>query len=85
VTADNEGARLIDATDRYGLASVTSTPLASRSRKSTWNEVGGPHYLPHPPPFDETKLISVGFYVSSNAMHAVSYRFCIKNLTALLD
>jgi hypothetical protein len=69
----------------WGGATTSWSPVHAGHNEFTWKDVGGPWYLANPPPFDESKLIQIGFQLPSNTTHAVSYRFCIKNLTALLD
>jgi hypothetical protein len=40
-------------------------------------------YLPNPPAFDPTKLLSIRFHVITNNVAPVPFSFCIGNLTLL--
>ena len=48
-----------------------------------WAEVGGPHYLASPPPFDPSKLQAVMFHVTSDMLQTTPYSYCIKNVVML--
>jgi hypothetical protein len=59
------------------------SPVHAGHNEFRWNDVGGPWWVPDPPMFEWRDLMTLTFLVPSNRNHPVSYRFCIKNLTAL--
>lgn len=75
----------------WGGDAVSSSPVHAGHNEFRWNEVGGPRWLlddnppADPPDFDPQTLTELQFHVPSNDTRAVTYAFCIKNLTALLD
>jgi hypothetical protein len=60
-----------------------SSPVHAGHNEFRWADVGGPLWVTNPPRLDPGKLTQIGFHVPSNQTHAVSYSFCINNLTAL--
>jgi hypothetical protein len=67
----------------WGGATADRSPVHAGHNEVRLEEVGGPLYLIHPPRLEESKLLQIDFLIPSNASHAVSYSFCINNLTAL--
>ena len=67
----------------WGGASADWSPVHAGHNEFKWADVGGPYFTPNPPRLDTTKLTQIGFNVLPSNAHAASYRFCIKNLTAL--
>jgi hypothetical protein len=67
-------------------ASTDLSPIAIPGHyELRWPQVGGPHYLPSPPPFDPTLLESVQFHVVSNTTAPVPFSFCISNVMLLTN
>ena len=50
-----------------------------------WPEVGGPLCLGGAPPFDPTKIETIGFHVVSRETEAAPYAFCISNVALLAN
>lgn len=75
----------------WGGDAADFSPVHAGHNEFRWNDVGGPRYSlddaapEEPPQFDPSALTHLEFLVPSDETHAVSYAFCIKNLTALLD
>ena len=69
----------------WGGVGANRSPVHAGHNEFRWSEVNGPPYISKPPPLDTTALTKINFHIASNATHAVSYRFCINNLTALLN
>jgi len=60
----------------WGGAHLDASPVHAGHNEFRWNEVG-------PGSFDGTRMFRVGFLVAGNDSEAVSYEFCVDNLTAL--
>jgi hypothetical protein len=60
----------------WGGAQLDASPVHAGHNEFRWNEVG-------PGSFDGTQILRLGFLVAGNDSEAVSYSFCINNLTAL--
>ena len=59
------------------------SPVHAGHNEFRWQDVGGPYYVKPLPKFDPSVLRQIGFHVLPNETEAVSYSFCINNLTAL--
>jgi len=68
-----------------GASSDLSPVFAPGHYEIRWPEVGGPMYLPSPPPFDPTKLEAIHFHVVSNSFEPVPFNFCLSNLMLLTN
>jgi hypothetical protein len=64
-------------------AGANVSPVHAGHNEFRWADVGGPSWVADAPPLDTTQLLNVTFDVPANTTHAVSYGFCINNLTAL--
>jgi hypothetical protein len=60
----------------WGGAQQDASPVHAGHNEFRWSEVG-------PGPFDGTRMLRIGFLVAGSDSEAVSYDFCIDNLTAL--
>jgi hypothetical protein len=68
-----------------GATNMGSPIHGSGSAVIHWKDVGGPFYLPEPPPFDPTKLESVVFQIDTNTEAPIPYSFCINDVVMLTD
>jgi hypothetical protein len=68
-------------------AAMDVSPFAGPGRyEIRWPEVGGPLYLgADAPPFDATKIESIGFHVVSRDLGPAFYDFCIDKLVLLTN
>jgi hypothetical protein len=70
----------------WGGASSNVSPIFSPGHyEIRWPEVGGPNYIPNPPPFDPTKLLAIDFHVVANQVGPVPFSFCLSNLMMLTN
>jgi hypothetical protein len=69
----------------WGGAAFNNSPVFSGHNEIRWADVGGPVYLPAPPPFDATKLEAVQFHVPSGADGAINYMYCVNNIVMLTN
>jgi hypothetical protein len=69
----------------WGGKTADRSPVHAGHNEFTLDEVGGPPYALNPPPLDRKKIRQISFHVPSNEYHAISFRFCINNLTALVE
>jgi hypothetical protein len=67
----------------WGGKAANFSPVHAGHNEFRWIDVGGPYYVSNPPQFDARTITQIAFHVSPNTAHAVSYSFCINNLTAL--
>jgi hypothetical protein len=64
-------------------ATANFSPVHAGHNEFRWADVGGPPWVTDPPRLDTTRLSQIIFQVPASDTHAVSYSFCINNLTAL--
>ena len=70
----------------WGGASTDLSPIMSSGHyEIRWPEVGGPLYLPNPPPFDPAKLDAIRFHVVANDLQTIPFSFCVSNLMLLTN
>ncbi len=70
----------------WGGATANYSPIAGTGHyEIRWPQVGGPHYLTFPPPFDPSKLQRVEFEIITSQFSPVSYNFCVNNLVMLTE
>jgi hypothetical protein len=69
----------------WGGATADTAPVHIGRNEFRWPDVGGPHYIPEPPPFDPTQILSIEFGVKEDQFAPKSFAFCISALTALRD
>jgi hypothetical protein len=70
----------------WGGATTDGSPITIPAHyEMRWSEIGGPVYLPYPPTFDPTRLISITFMVYSNSVAPVPFDFCVNNLRMLTN
>ena len=66
-----------------GVANALWSPVHAGHNEFRWADVRGPSWVMDAPPLDIRNLIQIFFHVPANPTPAVSYSFCINNLTAL--
>jgi hypothetical protein len=69
----------------WGGDALERSPVHAGHNEFRFTDVRGPPYLQNPPPLETRTLTQISFHVQANETRAVSYAFCIKNLTALRD
>jgi hypothetical protein len=69
----------------WGGETSDTAPVHIGRNEFRWTDVGGPHYLAEPPPFDPKQVLTIEFSVTPDQAAAKSFAFCISALTALAD
>lgn len=72
-----------NAPPTWGWREASWSPVHAGHNEFRWEDVGGPFYVKSPPTFDPSWLKQIAFHVLASPTEAVSYSFCINNLTAL--
>jgi hypothetical protein len=68
-----------------GGAAAERSPVHAGRNEFRWADVASPMYVVNPPRFDPTRLLSIAFYVPSDAAGPKSFSFCIDHLAALTN
>jgi hypothetical protein len=70
----------------WGGAAMNYSPIGVGGHYQIhWADVGGPHYLAFPAPFDPSKLESVMFQITTSTAGRIPYSFCINNVVMLTN
>jgi hypothetical protein len=69
----------------WGGLSKMKSPILVGHNEFRWAAVNGPFYLPSPPNFDPTNILSMQFHVPTATDASSDYNFCISNVQALTN